>query len=122
MFVMANYILMLHGTPWSNQSVLTACQFTQAAIESGHRVSAIFLYQDSVLNAIDTLDIPSDELNGQSHLIQLKNKHDIKLMLCVTAAEKRGLAQNNIHPDFIISGLAEFAELTTQADKVIQFK
>lgn len=119
---MANYLLMLHGTPWSNQTVLSACQFAQAALKSGHTISAIFLYQDAVLNATNTLDIPSDELNGQSHLLQLKNEHDIKLMLCVTAAEKRGLTEANIHSDFTISGLAEFAELTTQADKVIQFK
>jgi sulfur relay (sulfurtransferase) complex TusBCD TusD component (DsrE family) len=43
-------------------------------------------------------------------------------MLCVTAAEKRGLTESNIHSDFTISGRAEFAELTTEADKVIQFK
>lgn len=119
---MASYLLMLHGTPWSNQSVLSACQFAQAAIDSGHNVPAIFLYQDAVLNAVNTLDIPSDELNGQSHLLKLSNKHNIKLMLCVTAAEKRGLSVGNISPEFTISGLAEFAELTTQADKVIQFK
>ena len=119
---MANYLLMLHGSPWSNQTVLSACQFAQAAVESGHTISAIFLYQDAVLNAINNLDIPSDELNGQSHLLQLRNEHNIKLMLCVTAAEKRGLTDKNIHSEFIISGLAEFAELTTQADKIIQFK
>lgn len=119
---MASYLLMLHAAPWSNQSVLSACQFAQAAIDSGHTVPAIFLYQGAVLNAINTLDIPSDELNGQQHLLQLQQEHKIKLMLCVTAAEKRGLTESNIKPEFIISGLAEFAELTTQADKVIQFK
>lgn len=119
---MANYLLMLHGTPWSNQTVLSACQFAQVALNSGHTISAIFLYQDSVLNAINSLDISSDELNGQSHLLKLQQQHQVKLMLCVTAAEKRGLSELNIPAEFTVSSLAEFAELTTQADKVIQFK
>ena len=119
---MANYILMLHAAPWSNQAVLTACQFAHQAIKSGHTISAVFLYQDAVFNASQSLDISSDELNGQHHLLELHKKHNINLMLCVTAAEKRGLSELNIHPEFNISGLAEFAELSTQANKVIQFK
>lgn len=119
---MTKYLLMLHNTPWSNQSVLSACQFARAAIKSGNTVSAIFLYQDAVLNAASSLDIPSDELNGQQHLLQLKAEFNIELMLCVTAAEKRGLIESTISPEFVVSGLAEFAELTTQADKVLQFK
>ena len=42
-------------------------------------------------------------------------------MLCVTAAEKRGLDMQNTGV-FAVAGLAEFAMLASEADKWIQFK
>ncbi|WP_350609305.1 DsrE family protein, partial [Pseudoalteromonas sp. 41-MNA-CIBAN-0057] len=51
---------------------------------------------------------------------QLAEKN-INLMLCVTAAEKRGLDIKNTGA-FAIAGLAEFAMLASEADKWIQFK
>lgn len=119
---MNRFILVLHCPPWSHQSVATACQFAQAAIDRGNSISAIFLYQDAVLNGANHLDIPSDELNGQAQLVGLNAKHNIPLLMCVTAAEKRGVQTNTLHPSFTLSGLAEFAELTTDSDKVVQFK
>ncbi len=42
-------------------------------------------------------------------------------MLCVTAAEKRGLDIKHTNV-FNVAGLAEFAMLASDADKWIQFK
>jgi len=119
---MTSYILTLHSAPWSNQSVATACDFAEAAIKMGKEVKALFLYQDAVLNASDSLDIPSDEFNGGERLQALHNKYGTKLILCVTAASKRGINQHNISKGYTIAGLAEFAEMTTTTDKVVQFK
>lgn len=119
---MTSYILTLHASPWSFQSVNTACDFAEAVIKRGKEVKALFLYQDAVLSGHTELDMPSDELNGQSKLLELHNKYGIKLLLCVTAASKRGLHNDNVAKGFTIGGLAEYAELTTSTDKVIQFK
>lgn len=119
---MTSFILMLHAPAWSHQSVLTACQFANTAIRRGNKVKAVFLYQGAVLNASDSLEISSDELNGQQHLIELHETHGVPLMLCVTAAEKRGLSESQIANGFKIAGLAELAELSTETDKVVQFK
>lgn len=119
---MSQFILVIHTPPWSYSSVKSACQFAEAAITRGNQVKAIFFYQDGVLNAATSLDIPSDELNGQKQILNLVKNHNIPLLLCVTAAEKRGLKEDVILPPFTISGLAEFAELSTQADQIIQFK
>lgn len=119
---MTSYILTLHAAPWSNQSVATACDFAEAAIAMGKEVKALFLYQDAVLNASNSLDIPSDEFNGSDRLSALHNKFGTKILLCVTAASKRGLNQDNINKGYTIAGLAEFAEMTTTTDNVIQFK
>lgn len=119
---MVNFSITLHSAPWSYQSVVSACEFAETAIKMGHKVPYIFLYQDGVLNACNTLDISSDELNGQQALVNLHNQYGVKLMLCVTAADKRGINQNNCQKGFVIAGLAEFAELTSSADKLVQFK
>lgn len=119
---MSSYILTLHRAPWSSQSVLTACQFAQTAIKQGKEVIALFLYQDAVLNVNSQLDIPSDELNGHQQLKKLHDKYGVKILFCVTAAEKRGITPDNTDSAFTLAGLAEFAELTTNTDKVIQFK
>lgn len=119
---MKSFILMLHSAPWSNQSVATAVDFAKTAIKRGNKVKAIFLYQDAVLCASPNLDIPSDELNGQTALLELHDKLGVPLMLCVTAAEKRGINEGHVVPKFQIAGLAEFAEMTVSTDKVVQFK
>lgn len=119
---MTSYLLTLHAAPWSNQSVATACDFAETAISMGKEIKALFLYQDAVLNASNALDIPSDEFNGSERLQALHQKFGVKLMLCVTAASKRGINQDNISKGYTIAGLAEFAEMTTATDKVIQFK
>ncbi len=116
------YLIMLHGKAWSEQSVLSAAQFAEAAIKQGHKIDAIFLYQDGVTNALNCLDIPSDELNGQNALLSIHNTHGVPLWLCVTAGDKRGVNADNLKQGFKIAGLAEFAERCTLADKVIQFK
>lgn len=119
---MTSYIITLHSAPWSTQSVATACDFAETAISMGKEVKALFLYQDAVLNASNSLDIPSDEFNGGARLHALHQKFGTKIMLCVTAASKRGINQDNISKGYTIAGLAEFAEMTTSTDKVIQFK
>lgn len=119
---MTSYILTLHGLPWSHQSIATAIDFAKVAIKNGKQIKAFFLYQDAVLNALPNLDIPSDELNGQQLLVDFQKEHDIPLLLCVTAAEKRGISLNHVAEGFTIAGLAEFAELTSHTDKVVQFK
>ena len=119
---MTSYILTLHSAPWSSQSVATACDFAETAIKMGKQIKALFLYQDAVLNANNSLDIPSDELNGSQRLQALHQKFGIKILLCVTAANKRGINQENLDKGYTIAGLAEFAEMTTATDKVVQFK
>lgn len=119
---MTSYILVLHAPAWSQQSVMTLVDFANTAHASGKKINAIFLYQDAVLNALPQMDIPSDELNGQRLLLSLSELLDIPLMLCVTAAEKRGINAQQIQPGFQIAGLAEFAELSIKTDKMLQFK
>ena len=103
------------------QSKLTLLErYVDAALAANHQISCIFLYQDGVYHASNKIVQAADELQTQaiwSHFAAL----NIPLLLCVTAAEKRGLGTDNTAP-FKVAGLAEFAMLSAAADKWVQFK
>lgn len=118
---MAKFLILVHSDHYANQSSRSALHLAQAIIRSGHQLSAIFFYQNAVLHGSPNADIPSDELDTRQGFIQLKQDHQIPLLLCVTAAEKRGIA-TDYHQDFTMTGLAEMASISSEVDRIIQFK
>ena len=117
---MANIIISYHAGVSSHDSLQHLSRFVNAALEQQHTISGVFLYQDAVFHASNCFKLPSDELQINTvwqHLAEL----GIKLTICITAAEKRGLDTDNIGP-FQIAGRAEFAMDTVKADKWLQIK
>ena len=114
---------MVTTPPFSNLTV-TAIDYIKAAINTGIEITGVFFYQDGVSNANKQVSIASDEFQAINHWQELHDKYDLKLHLCYTAAEKRGMNDENskdlLHDFFIVSGLGELVELTTQADRVVQ--
>lgn len=117
---MARFVLSLHTPPSDHDTTQRIVKFAHACLVQGHSIDAIFLYQDGIYHASTHFELASDELNLSSLWQQLADKN-INLMLCVTAAEKRGLDMQNTGV-FAVAGLAEFAMLASEADKWIQFK
>ena len=117
---MARFVLSLHSAPSDHDTTQRLVKFAQACLTQGHNIDAIFLYQNGVFHASEQLDLAADEL-AINALWQQLHKQGIHLMLCVTAAEKRGLDINNTGV-FAVAGLAEFAMLASDADKWVQFK
>ncbi|MFC3032112.1 sulfurtransferase complex subunit TusD [Pseudoalteromonas fenneropenaei] len=116
---MASFVLSLHSAPSSLTSVQLLYRYATAAIANGHTIEAVFLYQQGVYHAQQHIQVASDQLDAKSLWRQLKAK-DIPLMLCVTAAESRGVECDS--ELFDIAGLAEFAMRTSRVDKWVQFK
>jgi len=54
--------ILLKEGPYNHQAADTAYKFAEAAIRKGHRVDAVFLYNDGVNNDIYAVDIFSDKL------------------------------------------------------------
>lgn len=109
--------------PYSNLSV-TALNYVEAALQSGIDLIGVFFYQDGVLHANANIKIASDEFQAISHWQKLHQEYSLPLHLCITAAEKRGISDDNdrgIHPIFTISGLGELVELSAIADRTVQF-
>ncbi len=117
---MARFVLSLHTPPSDHDTTQRIVKFAHACLAQGHSIDTIFLYQDGIYHASTHFELASDELNLSSLWQQLADKN-INLMLCVTAAEKRGLDMQNTGV-FAVAGLAEFAMLASEADKWIQFK
>lgn len=117
---MAQFVLSLHTSPTDHDTVQRLVKFIHACHAKQHHIAAVFLYQAGVYHASNHLELASDELNV-SGLWQSVSALNIPLLLCVTAAEKRGIDVTSTAP-FTVAGLAEFAMLASESDKWVQFK
>lgn len=109
--------------PYSNLSV-TALDYVETALKSGVELVGVFFYQDGVIHANQQAQVASDEFQCINQWQALQATYKLPLHLCVTAAEKRGLSDedpNNIYPNFTVSGLGELVELANKADRMVQF-
>jgi tRNA 2-thiouridine synthesizing protein D len=109
--------------PYSNLSV-TALDYIETALKSNIELIGVFFYQDGAMHANSNIQIASDEYQAISHWQKLHQEYNLPLHLCITAAEKRGISdenEHNINAIFTISGLGELVELSTKADRLVQF-
>ncbi len=99
--------------------LIDCMRFIKAALQLGHQIDMVFLYQDSVYAALAEPDLPSDEPDLAGQLALLCQANQIALLYCATAAEKRGVQQ--IRPGYTLAGLAEFGMRLASVDKLVQF-
>ncbi|MCL4725662.1 MAG: DsrE family protein, partial [Rhodocyclaceae bacterium] len=52
---------------------------------------------------------------------KLAEEHEIDLVVCVAAALRRGIKDENLAPGFRISGLGQLIEAGIQADRMVTF-
>jgi len=118
--------------PYTHQASDTAYNFAKSALEKGHEVPRVFFYHDGV-NVGTRLSIPpQDERNIQQQWTALAKEHEIDLVICIAAAQRRGLLDENeairqgkdaynIAEGFRISGLGQLIEMGIQTDRLITF-
>lgn len=128
-----NFNLIITGGIYSTQAAYSAIQFCRAAIKSGHSITQVFFYQDGVTQG-NRLSVPlADEFDCVSQWSDLGKEFGISLIVCVSAAERRGvmnaeqadeysLSAFNLHPDFSVAGLGELTTASLSADRTISFK
>lgn len=124
--------VMVNEGPYQHQSADSALQFTKAALEKGHEVFRVFFYHDGVNNGTRFGVPPQDDRNITVQWSELAEKHNIDLVVCVAAAQRRGLLDeneakrhgkdgNNIANGFRISGLGQLIEAGIQCDRLVVF-
>ena len=113
-------------TPPYSHLTITALTYVEAALVAGINVIGVFFYQDGVMHDNEGIRIASDEYKAIAHWQRLQQQYQLPLHICITAAEKRGIACDAIDNDkinnaFTVSGLGELVELTTKASRLVQF-
>ena len=118
--------------PYTHQAADSAYLFVKAALDAGHEVPRVFFYHDGV-NVSTRLSIPpQDERNIQQNWTALAKEHEIDLVVCIAAAQRRGLLDeneatrqgkdaNNIAEGFRISGLGQLIEAGIVSDRLLVF-
>lgn len=118
--------------PYTHQAADTAYHFVKSAIAKGHEVPRVFFYHDGV-NVSTRLSVPpQDERNIQKNWTELAKEHGTDLVVCIAAAQRRGLLDeneakrqgkdaDNIAEGFRISGLGQLIEMGIQTDRLVMF-
>lgn len=124
--------IVVNEGPYTHQASDTAYQFTKAALEKGHDIIRVFFYHDGVNNGTCYSVPPQDDRNITHLWSELAEKFDLNLILCVAAAQRRGMLDkdeakrhakhgHNIAPGFKISGLGQLIEAGIEADRLVTF-
>ena len=126
------YGILVNEGPYTHQASDSALAFTKAALEKGHEIFRVFFYHDGVNNGTRLASPPQDDRNVQQRWSDLAKEHELDLVICVAAAQRRGIVDDgeaerngkdatNIMDGFRISGLGQLIEAGIQADRLVVF-
>ena len=124
--------ILINEGPYNHQASDSAYQFTKAALEKGHEIFRVFFYNDGVNNGTRYGVPPQDDRNITVLWSELAEKHNLDVVVCVAAAQRRGILDadeakrhgksgDNIAPGFRISGLGQLIEAGIQSDRLVTF-
>ncbi len=124
--------VLVNEGPYQHQSADTAIQFTTAALKKGHEIFRVFFYHDGVNNGTRFAVPPQDDRNITQQWTALAKEHDLDLVICIAAAQRRGILDeneakrqgkdgNNLAEGFRISGLGQLVEAGIQSDRMVIF-
>ena len=124
--------ILVNEGPYTHQASDSAYHFIEAALRAGHEIVRVFFYQDGVNNGTRLSVPPQDERNISDRWSALAQQHEVELILCVAAAQRRGLLDDdearragkdstNMAAGFQISGLGQLIDAGVQADRFIVF-
>lgn len=113
--------IVINEGPYQHQASDSAYLFCKAALEKGHQIFRVFFYHDGVNNASRFTEPPQDDRNVVARWSALAQEQGIDLVVCVAAALRRGIKDENLAPGFRISGLGQLVEAGIQADRMITF-
>lgn len=125
--------LIVSGSSSNTQAAYSAIEFAKEVIAAGHTLSQVFFYQEGVGLGNELVVPLADEFNAIDDWVMLAQKNTVKLVVCVSAAERRGVIGEsqkiefeknsaNLHPEFEVAGLGVMLEASLLADRTVTFK
>ncbi len=126
------FAIQVNSSPYQSHVSYTAYQFITALLAQGHEVFRVFFYNEGVFQAFKYATPPDDEFQITSQWTELARSHQIDLVVCISAAQRRGLLcsdeakrqgkqDDDLAEGFRISGLGQWVEATLEADRFIVF-
>jgi tRNA 2-thiouridine synthesizing protein D len=115
------FAILINEGPYQHQSTDTAYLFCKAALEKGHEIRRVFFYHDGVNNSSGLTEPPQDDRNIVTRWGKMAEEHKVDLVVCVAAALRRGIKDENLASGFRISGLGQLVEAGIEADRLVTF-
>ena len=116
-----NFGILVNEGPYTHEASDSAYHFCRAALAAGHRIQRVFFYHDGVNNATRLTEPPQDDRHIVNRWSKLAAEHKVDLVVCVAAALRRGIKDENLAAGFRISGLGQLVESGIQADRMVTF-
>ena len=122
------YVLQVTQPLYGGQGSALAVQLAEALLVNGHQLDQIFFYREGVYNGNAFSYPANDEINILAVWQKLAKQYQVRLNLCVAAAQRRGVVsvessqdnqQQNLAEGFEIAGLGEFSRALLEADRLI---
>ncbi|TDF41688.1 sulfurtransferase complex subunit TusD [Alteromonadaceae bacterium M269] len=129
---MTSFTLLITSPAFDSQSSHTAYEFCSAALKLGHKIDSIFFYHQGVTNSNNFSVHHSDEVNLHQLWKSLATEYELRLNVCVSAANRRGIITEqdaeeidttyyNLDKPFESVGLGELMTSMNASDRLVQF-
>ena len=126
------FAILVSAGPYQHQACDSALQFARAVIAQGHSLARVFFYHDGVNTATRLATIAQDDRDLNAGWRDLAAAHDLDLVVCVAAAQRRGIVDanererqgkdvDNLAEGFRIGGLGQLIEAAVDVDRFVQF-
>ncbi len=117
---MQNILIIIHAPPYGSERCLSGLRLATALVGHDDKPAVrVFLMSDAtVLGLPNQIDGATNGLQG---MVETLVNHGVEIRLCRTCALARGLGELPLIPGLQIGTLAELAQATLAADKVITF-
>jgi tRNA 2-thiouridine synthesizing protein D len=126
------FAIQVNASPYQSNTGQNAYQFIKAVVAQGHEVFRVFFYHEGIYHAFKHTTPPDDELNLTLCWSELAKQYNIDLVVCISAAQRRGLLctdeaqrqgkqDDDLATEFRIGGLGQWIEALIEADRVIVF-
>lgn len=118
---MMNILIIVNDAPYGTEKAYNAFRLAIALQKDHAHVQVnIFLMADSVLCGIPNQKTPTGYYNIEK-MLQLIVSKGGNIKLCGTCADARGIKNSELIKGVLMSNMAELAQWTVAADKVITF-
>ena len=113
--------ILVNEGPYTHEASDSAYLFARTALEKGHEIQRVFFYHDGVHNSTRLTEPPQDDRHIVNRWSKLAQEYGVDLVVCVAAALRRGIKDDNLAPGVRISDLGQLIESGIKADRFVTF-